>query len=110
MCSGSGRVSTAKPPSNDRRASMRQPWPLMLGLALSLAFAGSAFGQTPPAPDKTVEEKKEAEKKEEEKPKTLWEEHTLFAYVENSYTWNLGKTSKGRVNDFRLYDYDDGYT
>jgi len=90
---------------------MRRPWPLMLAFALSLAVASSAFGQTTaPAPDKTAEEKKEAEKKEEEKPKTLWEEHTLFAYVENSYTWNLGKTSKGRVNDFRLYDFDDGYT
>jgi Putative beta-barrel porin-2, OmpL-like. bbp2 len=90
---------------------MRQPWRLGLAFALSLAVASSAFGQTTaPAPDKTVEQKKEAEKKEEEKPKTLWEEHTLFAYVENSYTWNLGKTSKGRVNDFRLYDFDDGYT
>ena len=85
---------------------MRRFWQSLLGVALSLGVAGSAYGQTPPAPDKTVEEQKKAE----EKPKTFWEENTLFAYIENSYVWNLGKTSRGRVNDLRLYDFDDGYT
>jgi hypothetical protein len=40
----------------------------------------------------------------------LWEENTLFAYIENSYVWNLGNTSRGRVNDLRYYDFDAGYT
>jgi hypothetical protein len=43
-------------------------------------------------------------------PKTLWEEHTLFAYIENSYVWNLGNTGRGDVNELRLYDFDAGYT
>jgi hypothetical protein len=87
---------------------MRGPWPWLLAVALSLGTTGSALGQTPspPAPDKTVEE----QKKQAEQPKTFWEENTLFAYIENSYVWNLGKTSKGRVNDLRLYDFDEGYT
>ena len=46
----------------------------------------------------------------EEKAKTFWEENTLFAYIENSYVWNLGNTSRGRVNDLRYYDFDAGYT
>jgi hypothetical protein len=60
----------------------------------------------PPAADPAAEEKK----KDEEKPKTFWEENTLFAYIENSYVWNFGNTSRGRVNDLRYYDYDVGYT
>ena len=42
--------------------------------------------------------------------KTLWEEHVLFAYIENSYVWNLGRTGRHDVNELRLYDYDAGYT
>src|SRR5262245_24670602 len=90
-----------------RRSWMRQPWQWLLAVMLALAAAGSSYGQTPPAPDKTVEEQKKAA---EEKPKTFWEENTLFAYIENSYVWNLGKTSRGGVNLLRLYDFDEGYT
>lgn len=49
-----------------------------------------------------------------EKPKTLWEEHVLFAYIENSYVWNLGNTGRGGsghgVNELRGFDFDAGYT
>ena len=48
--------------------------------------------------------------KKEDKPKTLWEEHVLFAYVENSYVWNLGHTGRNDVNDLRFYDFDAGYS
>jgi Putative beta-barrel porin-2, OmpL-like. bbp2 len=60
-----------------------------------------ALAQTPPAT---------AEKKEEEKPKTYWEEHKLFAYIENSYTFNLTGAGRGGTNELRFYDYDEGYT
>jgi hypothetical protein len=60
-----------------------------------------APAQTPPAP---------AEKKEEEKPKTYWEEHKLFAYIENSYTFNLTGAGRDATNELRFYDYDEGYT
>jgi hypothetical protein len=48
--------------------------------------------------------------KPEEKPKTLLEEINLFAYVENSYVWNLGHTGRGDVNELRFYDFDAGYS
>ncbi len=63
-----------------------------------------------------------AQEKPAEKPKTLLEEIVLFGYVENSYTWNLGRTSQtsqpaqpgfttsDKVNSLRLYDIDEGYT
>lgn len=50
------------------------------------------------------------EAKREDRPKTLWEETTLFGYIENSYVWNLGHTGRDDVNDYRLYDFDAGYT
>ena len=56
--------------------------------------------------------------KAEEKPKTLLEEIVLFGYLENSFVWNLGRTSSGgsalsshdSQNTLRLYDVDEGYT
>ena len=48
--------------------------------------------------------------KEGQKPPTFLEEIKLFSYVENSAVWNLGHTSRGDVNDSRLYDFDTGYT
>jgi len=75
-------------------------WLAMMLIAVT-GSATLAWGQSPPG--ETQDEKKG------ETPKTFWEENTLFAYVENSYVWNLGKTSRGRVNDLRLYDFDDGY-
>ncbi len=72
---------------------------------LSIGTATTALAQPVPA----TEEKKTEEKKEE-KPKTFWEENTLFAYIENSYVWNLGHTGRHDVNELRLYDFDAGYT
>jgi hypothetical protein len=51
-----------------------------------------------------------AQAKPEDKPKTLWDEITLFGYIENSYVWNLGHTGRDDVNELRLYDFDAGYT
>ena len=48
--------------------------------------------------------------KEAEKPKTLWEEVTLFSYIENSYTGNLTGAGRRAVNELRLYDFNEGYT
>ena len=39
-----------------------------------------------------------------------WEENKLFAYIENSYTFNLTGAGRGGVNELRFYDYDEGYT
>jgi Putative beta-barrel porin-2, OmpL-like. bbp2 len=75
-------------------------WMAVATLAL-LWCVVPALAQTPPAP---------AEKKEEEKPKTYWEEHKLFAYIENSYTFNLTGAGRGGTNELRFYDYDEGYT
>ena len=68
-------------------------WLAMMLIAVT-GSATLAWGQSPSG--ETQDEKKG------ETPKTFWEENTLFAYVENSYVWNLGKTSRGRVNDLRL--------
>jgi hypothetical protein len=51
-----------------------------------------------------------ASAKPEEKPKTLWDEITLFGYIENSYVWNLGHTGRDDVNELRFYDFDAGYS
>src|SRR3989442_13263862 len=48
------------------------------------------------------------EEKPPEKPKTILEEIVLFAYVENSYVFNLNGTGRGDVNELRLYDLDGG--
>ena len=75
--------------------------------AAVLGFTASADAQwlaQAPAPAE------KAADKPEEKPKTLWEEIALFAYIENSYVWNLGHTGRGDVNELRLYDFDAGYS
>src|SRR5438132_8927660 len=80
--------------------------------AACLAAAGApAYGQTtqtPPAETKPGEAK--PEEKKEEKPKTLWEENTLVAYIENSVVWNTGRASRGNHNELRFYDFEGGYT
>jgi hypothetical protein len=72
-----------------------------------LAAAAPAALAQQPAPQPAPESKTE---KPPDKPRTLWEEHVLFAYVENSYVWNLGHTGRDDVNELRLYDFDGGYT
>ena len=80
---------------------MMRVWTMGMVLVLALAVT-PAWAQTPPP---AVEEKKE-----EEKPKTFWEENKLFAYIENSATFNLSGSGRGGVNELRLYDYHEGYT
>ena len=75
-------------------------WMAAATLALLWCVA-PALAQTPPAT---------AEKKEEEKPKTYLEEHKLFAYIENSYTFNLTGAGRGGTNELRFYDNYEGYT
>jgi hypothetical protein len=78
-------------------------WMATAALAV-IGWAAPALAQTPtPAPAAE-------EKKEEEKPKTYWEEHKLFAYIENSYTFNLTGAGRDATNELRLYDFDEGYT
>lgn len=72
------------------------PGCLTLAMLLALGAAGPALAQTPTP--------------EPEKPKTFWEEQKLFAYIENSYTFNLSGSGRGGVNELRFYDYHEGYT
>ncbi len=81
---------------------MTRSW-LAAALIAVLGSTGTAWAQTPaPAPEA---------KKEEEKPKTFWEEHKLFAYIENSSTVNLTRGAGGAgINELRFYDNHEGYT
>jgi opacity protein-like surface antigen len=75
----------------------------LLAAALLATLAGAA-----PAP---AQAPAPAEKKDEEKkPPTFWEENRLFAYIENSYTFNLTGSGRDATNELRLYDFDEGYT
>jgi Putative beta-barrel porin-2, OmpL-like. bbp2 len=47
---------------------------------------------------------------EEKKLPTLRDELRLFAYLEQSLTFNLGGAGRGGVNELRVYDYDEDYT
>lgn len=68
---------------------------MLLAAVLSFPISG-AYAQEKP--------------KEGQKPPTFWEEIKLFSYVENSAVWNLGHTSRGKVNDLRVYDFGTSYT
>src|SRR5262245_65691674 len=70
---------------------------LLAGLLLAGVMIAPGWAQTPAPP-------------EPEKPKTYWEEHKLFAYIENSYTFNLTGAGRGGTNELRYYDFDEGYT
>lgn len=70
---------------------------LLTAVLLMLPAAGPVMAQIP-APAT------------EEKPKTYWEEHKLFAYLENSFTANLSGSGRGGINELRLYDNHEGYT
>ena len=87
--------------------------------ATAVMVAGApAYGQMPtlaqtepmPAETKPAGEAKPEEKKEEEKPKTFWDENTLFGYIENSLVWNTGRASRGNHNELRFYDFQGSYT
>lgn len=47
---------------------------------------------------------------QEKKPTTFVEELKLFSYVENSYTLNLTGAGRDGANEWRIYDFDEGYT
>ena len=86
--------------------------------AVVIAAGAPAYGQMPtlaqtetkPAEPKPAGEAKPDEKKEEEKPKTFWDENTLFGYIENSLVWNTGRASRGNHNELRFYDFQGSYT
>ena len=90
----------------------------LFAAAVVMAAGAPAYGQMPtlaqtepkPAETKPAGEAKPEEKKEEEKPKTFWDENTLFGYIENSLVWNTGRASRGNHNELRFYDHDNGYT
>jgi Putative beta-barrel porin-2, OmpL-like. bbp2 len=50
------------------------------------------------------------EKTPAETPKTFWQELAWFAYVENSYVFNLRGEATNGSNELRFYDVDRGYT
>jgi hypothetical protein len=77
-------------------------WMAATLLAVTATVASAQTAPTP-APESTVV-------KPEEKPKTLLEEINFFAYVENSYVWNLRGAGRQDVNELRFYDFDTGYT
>jgi hypothetical protein len=43
-------------------------------------------------------------------PPSFRDELNLFAYIEQSFTWNVGGASRGGVNELRVYDYYEGFT
>jgi hypothetical protein len=92
---------------------MRRLWALVVAVSV-VGLTATAWGQVtpPPAPppggEKAVEEAKDAKK--EDKPKTFWDENTLFAYIENSFVGNLHGAGRGNRNELRFYDLDAGYT
>src|SRR5436309_11643617 len=91
---------------------------VIVGVAFSApAYAQSLF-QNPlapvpiaQAPPETKPGEAKPEEKKEEKPKTLWEEHTLFAYVESSWVWNMGRAGQDHINnELRVFDNEDRWT
>jgi hypothetical protein len=83
---------------------------IFTAVILGVALNAPAYGQAP-KPEETKPAEIKPEEKKEEKPKTLWEEHVLFAYIENSLVWNMGRSGRGHTNnELRFYDNEDGYT
>src|SRR4029453_4628998 len=79
--------------------------------ACVVAAGAPAYGQasqTPPPAEKPGEAK--PDDKKEEKPKTLWEEHTLLAYIENRIVRNTVRESRGNHNELLFYDFEGGDT
>jgi len=89
---------------------MRRLGVIFTAVILGVALNAPAYGQAP-KPEETKPAETKPEDKKEEKPKTLWEEHVLFAYIENSLVWNLGRSGRDHTNnELRFYDNQDGYT
>ena len=85
-------------------------------VTMGLGSLSPVWAQTP-APAPHVVESKPEEKKED-KPKTLWDEFKLGAFIEQGATFSLhggstgvpGQTSSGYTNELRYYDINQGYT
>jgi len=86
-------------------------------LAMGLGSVSPAWAQTP-APAAPAATESKPEEKKEDKPKTLWDEFKLGAFIEQGGTFSLhggskgipGQTSGGFVNELRYYDINQGYT
>jgi len=91
---------------------MTRVWTWAVAISV-LGWAASGQVPSPPAAptagEKAAEDAKE-EPKKEEKPKTFWEENTLFAYIENSFVGNLHGGGRENRNELRFYDLDADYT
>lgn len=81
-------------------------------LALALAVAPAAVRAQTPAPSTPTETAPAPTDagSEPAKASTFRDEIRLFAYLEMSYTWNLGGASRGGVNELRVYDNLEGFT
>src|SRR6266511_375041 len=89
---------------------MRRLGVIFTAVILGVALNAPAYGQAP-KPEETKPAETKPEDKKEEKPKTLWEEHVLFAYIENSLVWNLSRSGRDHTNnELRVFDNEDGYT
>src|SRR2546428_13729005 len=83
---------------------------IFTAVILGVALNAPAYGQAP-KPEETKPAEIKPEEKKEEKPKTLWEEHVLFAYIENSGVWNMGRSGRDHTNnELRVFDNEGGYT
>src|SRR2546426_9559270 len=82
---------------------------MLIAVLFGVAFNAPVYAQAP-KPEETKPAEAKPEEKKEEKPKTLWEEHALVAYIETSAVWNAGRASRGNHNELRLYDFEGGYT
>src|SRR3989449_684040 len=102
------RTATAQSDIEEDRMT-RRLGVMLIAVLFGVAFNAPVYAQAP-KPEETKPAEAKPEEKKEEKPKTLWEEHTLFAYIENSAVWNTGRASRGNHNELRLYDFEGGYT
>lgn len=83
---------------------------------IAILTVAPAWAQTPPVSAPTTGAK--PEEKKDEKPKTLWDEFKVGAFIEQGATFSLsggsrgipGQTAGGYTNELRLYDIYQGYT
>ena len=68
------------------------------------------LAQSPPAATSEAAPPAVSPRAPDDKPPSFRDELKLFAYLEQSFTWNLTGASRGGVNDLRVYDYYEGFT
>ena len=68
------------------------------------------LAQSPPAAPSEAAPPAVSPRVPDDKPPSFRDELKLFAYLEQSFTWNLTGASRGGVNDLRVYDYYEGFT